>query len=542
MIDRRTPMDVSRAALEVAELGIPVLPTTADGTPMLRNGAYAASTDEATIERWVQHWPGANWAAHTANLLIADADSPQHAPDGNGPDGRVAWAKLAIGGHEPTIRTPTWGEHHWFRLPSGVSVPSRAGGIAPAVDVISGWGLCIPLPGSETERGRYVTVRPITAGMPAAPAELIRLASRRRTQTTHTLGILPQITIEGTLQRLRRAEPGTRNDSLNLAAYLLGRMIASGRAERQDVERLLIETGQALGLGNKETQKTVESGLRAGIEAKGALPINEHQERAYGVLRWAMERPCLGRTGVTDRHITIAHALIALRVGQPTYDADVRTLAELAGVSSAKTVSNANKRLVAEGVIRLVHSSGRYGFRPSEWTLLRQVDTHTQETVTVAETEGDAPALTLMGVCVSLTQHHDVWRCNGLGGAAHIVYDTLQRFGPGRVTDIAERIGGPRKRRSVERALKKLARVVDVATGETASLVAKSGKNWTALPTDLDTIAKLLHVDGEAERQHARHEREREQHSRSWQEERTRRALGTLPERQTTTAEKELAL
>lgn len=523
--------------LDVAAMGYYVLPLNGDNTPLLRHGAYAATVDGPTIERWGRSWPGANWGANTAHMLVADADSAAHK---NGHDGVTAYRSLGFDVNEPITRTPRNGEHHWFARPPGVKVAARAGAIAPGVDVVTGRGRYVPLPGSRTPHGAYVALRPLVAPLPLAPARLVALAQRPRQKERASFTWQPDVSADGVIARLRKAQPGTRNDELNLAAYLFGRLVADGRIAYGEAQALLMDVAGCIGLGVNETQHTVHSGLEAGSRAKGALPVADSQRHAYDVLLWAVNRGWPGRTGSTDRRIAIAHCMIALQSGQDVYDASVRRLAELAGVGTAMTATNANRRLVAQDVITVVEPGKRCGFTPGAYALAkkRQECTYTQEqsvdgerqmTPTDDSYRVGAQAQPVLGICTSLSQSHDVWRYKGLGAAAGIVYEALQRLGTSTTADIAEHTG--QSRRTVERALKRLTRVVDVATGEVAALVVKDGRRYTALEVDLNDIARLLHVDGEGERQRARHEREREEHVRSWEIERRRRREGTLPQR-----------
>jgi hypothetical protein len=83
----------------------------------------------------------------------------------------------------------------------------------------------------------------------------------------------------------------------------------------------------------------------------------------------------------------------------------------------------------------------------------------------------------------------------------------------------------------VEKALRAMTPVVDKATGETYHMLTKTGATYTArADVDLDSVARLLHVDGAGKQRRARHARERERHSWSWQEQRARQRAGTMPE------------
>ena len=61
---------------------------------------------------------------------------------------------------------------------------------------------------------------------------------------------------------LLNAKEGTRNDSLNKAAFQVGKDIASGKtgeASINDIAEIALKTG----LGPQEIQKTIQSGVKA---------------------------------------------------------------------------------------------------------------------------------------------------------------------------------------------------------------------------------------------------------------------------------------
>ena len=68
------------------------------------------------------------------------------------------------------------------------------------------------------------------------------------------------------LQRLSQAREGTRNHQLNTASFNMGRLVAAGAICEQEAAAALIEQGQRIGLGATECERTVASGISAGME------------------------------------------------------------------------------------------------------------------------------------------------------------------------------------------------------------------------------------------------------------------------------------
>jgi hypothetical protein len=58
---------------------------------------------------------------------------------------------------------------------------------------------------------------------------------------------------------------GTRNDTLNRAAWSLGRLVGAALLDEPTVVRALSAAARRSGLSRTETMRTIRSGLRAGL-------------------------------------------------------------------------------------------------------------------------------------------------------------------------------------------------------------------------------------------------------------------------------------
>ena len=74
-----------------------------------------------------------------------------------------------------------------------------------------------------------------------------------------------QAILQYELERLAQAKEGYRNQTLNIAAFALGQLVAANLMPRTEVEGLLTQAARSLGLEEQEIQKTIHSGLEAGI-------------------------------------------------------------------------------------------------------------------------------------------------------------------------------------------------------------------------------------------------------------------------------------
>lgn len=86
--------------------------------------------------------------------------------------------------------------------------------------------------------------------------------------------------------RVAAAPEGTRNHTLNAAAYSLGTLVGAGILDELTVATALTDAGRAAGLAGREIEATIRSGLRAGTSNPRNVP-----ELAPTAQRQAAQRP-----------------------------------------------------------------------------------------------------------------------------------------------------------------------------------------------------------------------------------------------------------
>ena len=74
------------------------------------------------------------------------------------------------------------------------------------------------------------------------------------------------------LHAVSSAVPGSRNQTLNKAAFSLGTLIGGGYLDRAEVEAALASTAESIGLDAREVQATIRSGIDAGIQHPRKVP------------------------------------------------------------------------------------------------------------------------------------------------------------------------------------------------------------------------------------------------------------------------------
>jgi hypothetical protein len=109
-----------------------------------------------------------------------------------------------------------------------------------------------------------------------------RFPTRRRNPGERNRYGLAALTREASL--VRAAVSGTRNETLNLAAFRLGQLIGPGVIEREVVEEVLFEAASRAGLGEWEIHRTIRSGIEAGqkhprsVGSPDSKPVFHHDE------------------------------------------------------------------------------------------------------------------------------------------------------------------------------------------------------------------------------------------------------------------------
>lgn len=247
--------------------------------PRTRHGLHEASTDPAQVRAWWNRWPDANIGIATgpgSGLLVLDIDLP-HGP--------ASLAELeATHGPLPLTceqRTGSGGRQLLFTHPDA-AVGNRAAAW-PGVDVRGTGGYIVVPPSRHPCGDRY---RWTGRTPPAAPPDwLVDLLDRDRIPAPPHVD-RPTVRVEATgqgstyattaltheLTALAGAVEGTRNHTLNRAAFNLGQLVGAGALDAEHVTARLRHVATDIGLGPTEAARTIASGLNAGIARPRPIP------------------------------------------------------------------------------------------------------------------------------------------------------------------------------------------------------------------------------------------------------------------------------
>ena len=267
-----------RHALDLAARDWYVFPCSIGGKrPALPgNWQQLATTDRARIHRWWSCAPfNVGIACGPSGLVVIDLDIAKDGSDGTA-TGAESFRKLCTLHCQPypndtfTVRTPSGGTHLYFQAPAS-PVRNSAGRLGPLIDIRAAGGYVIA-PGSQIGRHTYEVAdvfRPIPL-----PGWIANLLEDRPASTTAA----SRLPVPGTQQaaryalsalreetaRVAAAHPGSRNDTLNRAAFSLGQLVAANLLTAGAVMTALADAAEICDLPFGEAQRTIRSGMTSG--------------------------------------------------------------------------------------------------------------------------------------------------------------------------------------------------------------------------------------------------------------------------------------
>jgi hypothetical protein len=259
------PIMLEAALDDYVRRGIPVFPCNPlDKQPLTPHSFKDATTDEVQIRAWWTQWPNAMIGIPTgprSDIWALDTDKDL----ANQVDGEVTLAQLeARHGPLPRTRTsitPRGGKHRLFSWDSNVDIRNSVRKLGPGIDVRGNGGyICVPP--SQTANGGTYCWEDISLPPAPAPAWLISLAKLKKMTPR------ARAALDDEHKKVSSALPGTRNDTLNKAAFNLFQLVASGELDEQDARDRLYEAAGICGLvaddGAPSVWATINSGAAAG--------------------------------------------------------------------------------------------------------------------------------------------------------------------------------------------------------------------------------------------------------------------------------------
>jgi hypothetical protein len=277
-----------RSALAAALRGWHVFPCAVGGKrPALRgNWQDLATTSADQIRDWWTRAPyNIGIACGPSALIVIDLDLPRDADDEEAADGALfplSGADILSGlarrhgerypGGTYIVDTPSGGCHLYFSATGAERARNSAGAVGPHIDVRADGGYVVGAGSRVGGRAYAARGQPTVAPLPSWLAQLVRdsygppegPAARLPVDDRGQGRAYAMAALRAETERVAAARPGTRNDTLNRAAFSLGQLVAAGLLPPIPVITSLIDAARYAGLPQDEAVRTVRSGMAAG--------------------------------------------------------------------------------------------------------------------------------------------------------------------------------------------------------------------------------------------------------------------------------------
>lgn len=241
---------------------------------LVPHGLRQASKDPEQILAWWARFPDANIGIATGLaswIYVVDLD---------GPEGVESWKKLRVREKTLVQRTGGGGFQVVYWRPETAGKIGNRTRILPGVDVRCDGGYIVAPPSVHPSGARYrwSEKRPIAV----CPRQILRamtptdeLEYHRPTppphrgpprNVDHRTDRYAEAAIAGIIEDISSAGVGSRNHTLNRAAYSAGRLVGTGCVSAEFIEERMFAAALRIGLGETEARRTIRSGLRSGMQ------------------------------------------------------------------------------------------------------------------------------------------------------------------------------------------------------------------------------------------------------------------------------------
>jgi hypothetical protein len=271
---------LGRAALDYAARGwhvFPLLPDTKEPLISKRMGGrgyWDATTDQAKIRTWWTVTPNANIGLSLIHSGLVAVDADTYRPE-------CQWASFIAGRDLPETlvqRSASGGTHYIFTAPKTADFPAH---LCRFVD-IKHKGYIVIEP-SAYEGRAYVFQ---TDDEPAPAPDWLLSAKPPAPERPAAVGISgPRVADDRTrayvetaiaqeLDAVRNAPDGTRNNTLNAAAFNIGQIVGAGLADHDAMVSALTDAASEWPNPAK-TANTIASGMAAGMATPRHFPMDD---------------------------------------------------------------------------------------------------------------------------------------------------------------------------------------------------------------------------------------------------------------------------
>lgn len=273
-----------KVALNHARAGTNVFPCRWDFGPPDNNGdpqwkpkapmprvkwTEASTTDIDIINAWWTQWPLALVGMPLAplNLVVLDPDRHPGAADGIAAFDKLGKAHPGLLGG-PYVQTPQ-GQHHFYRQPA--KHLGNGEGSLPAGINVRGDGGYVIAPGSVLPDGSSWVMHGVLADAKELPLAVIEMLTGKAAPESHSQYAngspnarelaYAKASIVNAIEKLKAAQPGHRNNTLNIQAIKLAHFVVAGWIGEPEMVELLTDAATEIGLDDSEIGATIRSAL-----------------------------------------------------------------------------------------------------------------------------------------------------------------------------------------------------------------------------------------------------------------------------------------
>lgn len=259
--------------------------------PRTENGLDDATRDPDQIRAWWKKWPTANIGINCglSGLLVVDLDTYKELYRGD---------DLAMDEDTTTALTGGGGSHLLFAQAEGDAFGNRNKNLPDGIDIRGHGGYIIAAPSAHKSGNIYqwendyspwdkppAPIPPKLRALLEKSAQHDRPAIQFDTTRKYENGqgtVYGVAAINNQCRLVGAAANGTRNNTLNTAAFALGRLVAGGELEYSYAYDNLYSAALTVNLSDTEAKQTIDSGMTAGMQSPYSTVSLEDNGDGFG--------------------------------------------------------------------------------------------------------------------------------------------------------------------------------------------------------------------------------------------------------------------